>query len=130
MRILILEDDTKDLRIASDASRAAGFDEIQSFTWLAPAIQWLEECLRGERPLPRVMVLDLGLGNDSGYELLRFWHSSQSGSKVRIIVWSQFEERNRDVCDLFGVDAYVGKWEGESALRDALKNLHLAENNS
>jgi len=130
MRILMLEDDPKDLRIASEAAHAAGYDEIQAFMWLAPARLWLEEGLRGERLLPQAMILDLGLGSDSGYELLRFWHSRQSNSKVHIIVWSQFEERNRDVCDLFGVNAYVGKWEGKAALLEALKNLHLPEKNS
>ncbi len=128
MRILILEDEPKDLKVASDAAHATGYDEIQSFMWLSPAVQWLEEGLRGERPLPSAMILDLGLGSDSGYELLRFWHSRKAGSKVHIIVWSQFEERNRDVCEFFGVDAYVGKWEGEAALHEALKNIRPAEN--
>jgi DNA-binding response OmpR family regulator len=130
MRVLILEDEPKDLKTASDIALAAGFNEIQAFMWLAPAILWLEEGLRGERPLPHAMILDLGLGSESGYELLRFWHSRQTDAKVHIIVWSQVEERNRDVCDIFGVDAYVGKWEGEAALREALKNLPLPEKNT
>ena len=38
-----------------------------------------------------------------------------------MIVWSQLEDPNRAICELFKIDAYVSKWDGESALREALR---------
>jgi DNA-binding response OmpR family regulator len=129
MRVMILEDDLNDLHIAADAARAMGITDIEAFMWLAPAQVWLEEAFRGERPLPDAIILDLALGCDSGYELLRAWHRANAQSKIHIIVWSNMESRNQELCDLFNVDAYFNKWEGATALRDALRRFSPAEVN-
>ena len=105
MRLLILEDDPKDLLRAADAAHAVGINVIDAFTELGPAKAFL----------------DLSLGYESGYELLRAWHSARAQSKVRMIVWSRLEDTNPAICELFRIDAYVSKWDGESALREALR---------
>ncbi len=35
-------------------------------------------------------------------------------------VWSGLGEHNREICAIFNIHFYVGKWEGESALRETL----------
>ena len=121
---MILEDDPKDSLLAVDAARAEGFEDIEAFTSLAPAVKRIEQALRGETPAPDALILDLSLGIDSGYELLRLWYK-EGQQKIRVIVWSYLEERNREICALFKVDAYVNKWEGQGGLREALKQLNL-----
>jgi len=123
MRVMILEDDLNDLHIAADAARAMGIKDIEAFMWLAPAQKWLDEAIKGQKPLPDAIILDLAVGCESGYELLRAWHKAKLNSKIHMIVWSHLESRNREVCELFNVDAYVGKWEGAIALRDALRRV-------
>lgn len=123
MRILIVGDDMKDLQIATDAARSTGFDDIEAFVDVDPAMASLRRALRGESPLPDAVILDLSLGPGNGYELVRFWHSTRTNSNIQMIVWSDLEERNREMCELFAVDAYVCKWEGEGALREALQRL-------
>ena len=125
MRLLILEDNPKDAQIAADIGRQEGFEEIEVYTSLAPAMQMMEEALGGERPLPHALLLDLNLGGDSGYDLLRLWHRTRAESKIRVVIWSELEEGNREICDFFKVDAYVNKWDGQTALRQALRRVDL-----
>ncbi len=129
MRVLILDDDLNDLRIASDAARAMGIADVELFQWLAPAQSRLREGLRGEAPLPDAIILDLALGCESGYELLRLWHSNRAQAKVHMIVWSHLEERNQQLCELFNIDSYVSKWDGVGALSDALRLVNVAAQN-
>ena len=124
MRVMILEDDLNDLHIAAEAARAMGITDIDAFMWLAPAQVWLDEVFQGQRPIPDAIILDLAVGSDSGCELLRAWHGANAKSKIHMIVWSHLESRNREICELFNVDAYVSKWEGTTALRDALRRLN------
>jgi DNA-binding response OmpR family regulator len=125
MRLLILEDSPKDLQLAEDAARAEGFDDIEAFTSIAPAMLGIEQAMRGEKPMPAAAIIDLDLGSESGYEFLRLCYRKLARSGVHILVWSQLEERNREICALFEVDAYIPKWEGEAALREALRELNL-----
>jgi hypothetical protein len=84
MRLLILEDNPKDAQIAADIGRQEGFEEIEVFTSLAPAMQTMEQALSGDRPLPHALLLDLNLGVESGYDLLRLWHRTRAESKIRV----------------------------------------------
>lgn len=122
MCLLILEDDPKDSLLAADAARAEGFEDIEVFTSLPPAIERIEQALNGEKNVPDALLVDLSVGSESGYELLRLWHRT-GRAKVHVIVWSCLEERNREICALFKVDTYVPKWEGQAALRKALKQV-------
>ncbi|HEY1650123.1 MAG TPA: hypothetical protein VGF96_19220 [Terracidiphilus sp.] len=94
MRLLILEDNPKDVALAKETAHAEGFGDIEAFASLTPAIESIEQGLQGEKPLPDAFLVDLDLGSDSGYEFLRFWYRRRATSKVGVIVWSQLEERN------------------------------------
>jgi DNA-binding response OmpR family regulator len=126
MRVLIVEDNPQDVRLAAEIARAAGFDDIETCISLDRAIIVVEEGLQGKNSLPDVIILDLNLGYESGYELLRIWRTNWEKAKLHVIVWSALEERNRELCALFRVDAFVSKWDGEAELREALQQLNGA----
>lgn len=122
-RLLLVENEPKDLRFATDAAVSVGISEVEARTSLAAARAYLEKGLEGEVPLPDGIVLDLDLGYESGYELLRLWHCSPRLSVIPLIVWSILGDHQREICKLFNVSAYVGKWEGATAFREALAKL-------
>ncbi|HEY6491392.1 MAG: hypothetical protein WCC26_03670 [Terracidiphilus sp.] len=123
MRLLVVENEPKDLKIAADTARAMGISEVEARTTLQAARTYLEKGLNGESPLPEVILLDLDLGYESGYELLRFWHSTPQLSSIPLIVWSVLGEEHSEMCNLFKVKTFIGKWEGADALRRALGTL-------
>ncbi len=123
MRLLILEDDLKDLLMAANAAQSVGFTVVEAFTSLGPARAFFNLGLRGEGPLPDAILLDLCLERESGYEVLRAWHSARAQSRVRMIVWTRLEDRNRAIEKLFKIDAYVSKWDGASAVHEALRRI-------
>ena len=122
-RLLLVENDANDLKLAADTAHALGIPEVEARTSLEGAKAHLEKGLSGERPLPDGIVLDLDLGYDSGYELLRFWHSTPRLAAIPLIVWSVLGEEHSEMCNLFKVKTFVGKWEGAAALREALVQL-------
>jgi len=120
---LLVEDELKDLKFASDTARSIGIEEIEARTTLQAARSYLDKALQDEVPLPDCIVLDLNLGYESGYELLRYWHSTPRLAQIPIIVWSILGDEQREMCKLFKVDSFVAKWEGAEAFRDALVKL-------
>lgn len=123
MRTLIIEDSPNDTRIAAKVARTAGFEDVEAFTSLDHAIERIEEGLRGERSLPDAIILDLNLGYDSGFEVIRHWRTRWGNSNMRLIVWSVLGEHTQELCALFHVDAFVSKWRGEEALSKALQQV-------
>ena len=122
-RLLLVEDQPKDLKVAEEAARAVVITEVDARTSIPGARTYLEKGLRGEGPLPDGIILDLDLGYDSGYELLRYWHSTPSLAGIPVIVWSILGNEHAEMCRLFKVNCYVGKWEGGQAIQDALARL-------
>jgi CheY-like chemotaxis protein len=123
--LLLVENEPKDLKFAADTARALGVEQVEARTSLQAAISYLEQGLKDEHPLPDGIVLDLDLGYESGYELLRFWHSTPRLSEIPLVVWSVLGEEQRAMCKLFKVKTFVGKWEGAAAFREALQQLEL-----
>ena len=122
-RLLVIENEPKDLKLAAETAQSLGISEVDARNSLDAAKAYLEKGLKGDSPLPDGIVLDLDLGYDSGYELLRFWHSDSTLSKIPLIVWSVLGEEQRDMCNLFRVNCFIGKWEGAAAFREALAKL-------
>lgn len=121
-RLLLVEDQVKDARNASEIATSMGFEEVEVCDNVHRAMSYLEKGLKGDRPLPDGVVLDLDLGLDSGFELLRYRHSTPELANIRVIVWSVVEEQ-RQICELFKIDSFVSKWEGDAAFRQALETL-------
>lgn len=125
-RLFLVEDQENDLKIAASAARSLGIHEVDARTTIQAARAYLEKALEGEIPMPDGIVLDLDLGYESGYELLRYWHSTPRLFKIPLVVWSVLGPEYRDICLLFKVTSFVSKWEGESALREALTRMDQA----
>ena len=124
--VLIVEDQPKDLRIAADVARSAGFSEVEARSSAMLARVLLERGLEEQGPLPNAIILDLDLGYESGFELLRYWHSKPRLAQIPLIVWTALGDEQREICRLFRVDAFISKNEGPAKLQDALANLHSA----
>lgn len=122
-RLLVIEDDAKDLRMADEAAKAVGFHEVEARVSVEAARKYLEKGMEQEDSLPDGIVLDLDLGYESGYELLRFWHKTPQLRSIPIVVWSILGPEHADMCKMFKVNSYVSKWEGSEAIRNALAGL-------
>jgi CheY-like chemotaxis protein len=121
--LLVVENEPKDLQSAADSARAVGFKEVEGKTSPYAARIYLEDRLANGVSLPNGIVLDLDFGIESGYEFLRFWHSTPKLRSIPLIVWSVLGEEQKQMCGLFKVNQFVGKWEGNEALQDALKGI-------
>jgi CheY-like chemotaxis protein len=122
-RLLLVEDLPKDARRAATIAESVGFDEVDARTSLRAAQTHLEKALEGGSPLPDAIVLDLNLGYESGYELLRYWHATPQLATIPVVIWSILGDEQREMCNLFKVTSVVAKWEGDEGLREALVNL-------
>ncbi len=120
--LLIVEDEPNDIRLAADATHSLGFTDIRARTTARAAQLYLEAALEGKEPLPDVIVVDLDLGYDSGFELLRFWHSHRElANRSRMVVWTAMGEEQMEICRLFKISAVVAKAEGIDALKRTIQ---------
>lgn len=126
--LLVVENEPKDLKSAADSARAVGFIEVEGKTSPYAARIYLEDRLANGPKLPDAILLDLDFGVESGYELLRYWHSTPRLRVIPLIVWSVLGEEQKQMCALFKVKKYVGKWEGREALQEALEEVTRAMN--
>ena len=122
-RLLVIEDDERYIRRADEAAKAAGFDEVEARLTAEAARKYLEQGLEQGSSLPDAILLDLDLGHESGYELLRFWHKTPQLRSIPLIVWSILGSEHAEICKLFKVHSFVGKWEDTTAFREALASL-------
>lgn len=121
-RLLLVEDQNKDAMSAATVAESLGIGDVEACNTIRRAMLSLEKGMSGDGPLPDAIVLDLDLGVESGYELLRYWHRTPELSRIPVMIWSVVEEQ-REVCELFRVNSFVSKWEGMGAFRQALSEL-------
>jgi CheY-like chemotaxis protein len=120
---LLVEDGSRDAHTATQVAGSVGITDICACHSLKQGVQYLEAFLRGESPRPFAIVVDLDLGFDSGYEVLRLRYSTPQLRTIPTIVWTNLDESARNVCELFDVNAIVFKWEGTAKLREALEEI-------
>lgn len=118
--LLILEDNPADVRRAADFGRLAGFTEIEISGFASGARLYLEKRMSEKSPLPDAIVVDLDLGLESGFELLRFWHGTAGLRAIPVIIWTIMGDHEREICRLFGVQRFVPKVYGSQELLKAL----------
>lgn len=123
MRLLIVEDQPNDLRIAAKVAAGCGFSDVEGRSSFVTAKTHLEKCLAGEHSLPDAILLDLDLGHDSGFELLRFWHGEPRLSAIPLVVWTILGDQYREICRMFRISGYVDKSDDLSHLRSSLSAL-------
>jgi CheY-like chemotaxis protein len=121
--VLIIEDQPSDLKIAANAAERSGFSVVEARSSSGAAKAYLEKGLEGTRPLPDAIVLDIDLGHESGFELLRYWYGDPRLSKIPLFVWTILGQQYEEMCQMFKVKGYIHKGDGGSALRSALDGL-------
>ncbi len=118
-QVVVIEDSPDDLRIATRVLQSIGIRQVATFSRIPEAMLYLEEITAGVRNCPDMVLLDLNLGNDSGFEVLRFYKSTPSIQKCQIIVWSGSGAVEKELCKHFGVEC-ISKEEGDAALATAV----------
>lgn len=121
-KMLIVEDQPTDVRIAADVAQALGI-AVEARTSASAARLYLDGAIEGKHALPDLILLDLDLGYESGHEVLRFWHGHPKLARTRMVVWTVMGEAQQALCRLFNVTAVVPKWEGADSLRRMLQSL-------
>jgi len=121
--ILIVEDNSQDMHQATRALQKLGAQEIQTTPSVAFALKHLREVAEGKKELPDLLVLDLEFSQESGFEVLRYWKSTPSLKKMRVIVWTQMGKLEQNIATLFDVEQVVDKNQGIGELEKALKDV-------
>ena len=93
--LFVLEDSVQDLRAAENAARSAGFDSVDAKISGEGALKSLSNMLLDSLKLPDAFLIDLDLGQESGYEILRFRQSKPELSAVPAIVWTHLDSHHR-----------------------------------
>jgi CheY-like chemotaxis protein len=121
-RVLIVEDDTSDLRQSAAILKKLRFEEVDAVNNVPAAVLRLQDALDKKRPAPDLVLLDLSFTRESGFEVLRFWKSHRDRLKnTRIVVWTVMGETEQQLCRYFGVDV-VPKWAGPNELEAVLRD--------
>jgi CheY-like chemotaxis protein len=120
---VVIDDNKDDLFIATRILGRLGIKDVLQFSGIPEVIHYLEDIVEGVRPCPDLIVLDLNLGHDSGFEVLRFYKSTPELQACDIIVWTGSGSVEKELCEHFGVD-WIPKKAGDSALVAAISR-HL-----
>jgi CheY-like chemotaxis protein len=118
-----IDDNKDDLFIATRLLNRVGIKDVTQFSRIPEAIVFLEDIAEGIRPCPDLIVLDLNVGHDSGFEVLRLYKSNPKLQSCDIIVWTGSDAVHKELCEHFGVDCVL-KSGGDSALTSAISR-HL-----
>lgn len=125
--ILLIEDQLAFSDTCTKALHELGYDGVQLITQVLQAENHLDDIVSTLTEAPAAIVLDLGLGMDSGFTLLRKCHAEPRLQHVPILVWTKHTD---DLSKLFsnylGVKDFLVKSGNPQELRDALKRLLLS----
>ena len=118
---LVIEDSPSDMLNAKKLLEAHGISDIQGFFRADLALLHLQQVIEGKRPIPGLIILDLEMGMESGFEVLRFFKSHPQLRSTRVVVWTQMGGVEQELCRYFGVEV-VQKTAGRSELRSVLRS--------
>jgi CheY-like chemotaxis protein len=124
--ILLIEDQNAFSDTCTKALHELGYDGVQLITQVLEAEQHLDDIVSNLTEPPAAIILDLGLGMDSGFSLLRKCHAEPKLREVPILVWTKHtDELSRMFSDYLGVKDFLVKSGDPQKLRDALKRLMI-----
>jgi CheY-like chemotaxis protein len=122
--ILLIEDHSSDSDICTRALHDLGFDGVQLITHLMAADYHLDDIISKLTRPPAAIVLDLGLGLDSGFTLLRKCHAEPGLQRVPILVWTKHtDDLSKTFSEYLGAEDFLVKSDDEQELRQALTRL-------
>jgi CheY-like chemotaxis protein len=122
--ILLIEDQPAFSDTCTKALHELGYDGVQLITHVMEAENHLDDIVSNLTDAPAAIVLDLGLGMDSGFTLLRKCHAEPRLQQVPILVWTKHnDDLSRTFSNYLGVKDFLVKSGDPQQLRDALKRL-------
>ena len=122
--ILLIEDQSPASEACAKALHALGYDGVQLITRVPEAEQHLDDIISNLTAAPAAIILDLGLGNESGFAVLRKCHAEPKLKKVPILVWTKHtDNREKAFSEYLGADDFLVKSGDEHELREALTKL-------
>jgi CheY-like chemotaxis protein len=122
--ILLIEDDPTASDTCTRALHDLGFDGVQLITHLMAAEYHLDDIISKLTRPPAAIVLDLGLGPDSGFTLLRKCHAEPRLQRVPILVWTKHtDDLSKTFSEYLGAEDFLVKSGDEQELRQALARL-------
>ena len=108
-RILVIDDDSDDIEILSDAFVQSGFNSFHCVNSAEKAIAYLDECLT-ETALPRLIVTDLYLPGINGLQFIKSLKVNEAYNKINVVVFSTLRlEFLTDVDRNMGAASYIEK---------------------
>lgn len=122
--ILLIEDQSQASDVCAKALHELGYNGVQLITKVIEAVQHLDDIVSNLTEAPAAIVLDLGLGNDSGFEVLRKCHAEPKLQQVPILVWTKHtDDLAKTFSEYLGAQDFLVKSEDEQELREALRRL-------
>lgn len=118
--VVVVDDDARDLRIPLRILERMNCCTAEYLDNLPAAMALLAEVQNGDKPAPKLLILDLDFQGDSGFELLRAWRTNPVDG-MKIIVWTALHGTLPGLAHLFGVHLVVHKEDGESVLAEAIE---------
>jgi len=126
--ILLIEDQPAFSDTCTKALHDLGYDGVQLITHVMEAENHLDDIVSNLTDAPAAIVLDLGLGMDSGFTLLRKCHAEPRLQQVPILVWTKHtDDLSKTFSNYLGAKDFLVKSGDPQQLRDALQRL-LAPN--
>jgi DNA-binding response OmpR family regulator len=104
VKLLLVEDEARIATFLERGLRAAGF----TVDWVSTGGEALERMHRGDDPAADVVLLDLGLPDVDGLEVLAALRASGFGTRV-VVVTARCESADRSRAAELGVDGYLIK---------------------
>ena len=122
--ILLIEDQPAFSDTCTKSLHELGYDGVQLITHVMQAENHLDDIVSNLTDAPAAIVLDLGLGLDSGFTLLRKCHAEPRLRQVPILVWTKHtDDLSRTFSNYLGAKDFLVKSGDPRQLRDALKRL-------
>jgi CheY-like chemotaxis protein len=122
--ILLIEDQPAFSDTCTRALHELGYDGVQLITRVQEAENHLDDIVSNLTEAPAAIVLDLGLGLDSGFTLLRKCHAEPRLRQVPILVWTKHtDDLSKVFSNYLGAKDFLVKSGDPQQLREALKRL-------
>lgn len=123
--ILAVEDSESDLRLLIHTLKQCGFKgEFLSASSADEAYRLMVERLNQSLPLPHLVLLDLGLPDESGMEMLRKLKSEEALAKMKVVVFSGSKStKNMAKAKELGAEWYFVKPDNPSDLKYIVQEL-------
>lgn len=122
--ILLVEDTSSDSDRCRSVLHEMGYNGIQLITNVPTAMEYLDDVLNKLTHPPDAIVLDLGLGYDSGFEILRRCHASPKLTAVPILVWTKRDDPQTETFSMYlGAKDFLVKSRDRQQLQETLERL-------